>query len=162
MSFKLKVTGLKELDRATQALARQISPQIGIADALEDGAWIIALEARDNATMQGLIESGELIDSIKPRKINQYRVDVVVGVPYGAAHEFGVTVTITPKQRRFFWAMYKRTEAGLWKALALSITYTIPARPYLRPAIDSHKPYVYEAVGKKVVENLKLSIQRAK
>ena len=162
MSFKLKVTGMKELDRVTQALARQISPQAGIADALEDGAWVIALEARDNAARQGLVKSGELIDSIKPRKINQYRVDVIVGVAYGAAHEFGVTVTITPKQRRFFWAMYKQTGADLWKALALSTTYTIPARPYLRPAIDTRKKVAYDVIGRKVVQNLKLTIQRAK
>lgn len=153
---------MKELDRATKAMARQISPQIGIADALEDGAWVIAMEARDNAARQGLIKSGELIDSIKPIKINQYRVDVIVGVAYGAAHEFGVTVTITPKQRRFFWAMHMQTGADLWKALALSTTYTIPARPYLRPAIDTRKKVAYVAIGRKVVENLKLTLQRVK
>ena len=159
MSFKLKVTGMGELDRATKALARTISPQVGIADALEEGAWIIALEARDNAARQGLIKSGELMDSIKPKKINQYRVDVIVGVPYGAAHEFGVTVTITPKQRRFFWAMRKLTGDDMWLALALSITYTIPARPYLRPAIDTRKRFAYNAIGRSVRRKIEQALK---
>ena len=153
MSFKLEVLGIKDLKRNLNAIAKQISPQAGIADAVEDGAWIIALEARDNAVRQGLFKSGALIDSIRPRKINQYRVDVLVDVPYGAAHEFGVTVIITDKQRRFFWAMFMTTGDPMWKALALSMTYTIPARPYLRPAIDARKRVAIGAMGKSVVKN---------
>lgn len=150
MSFKLQATGVKDLQRNLNAIAKLISPQAGIADSVEDGAWVIALEARDNAVRQGLIRSGELIDSIAPIKINQYRVDVRVKVPYGAAHEFGVTVTITPKQRRFFWAMFMTTNDPMWKALALSVTYTIPARPYLRPAIDARKAVAVGVIGRSV------------
>ncbi len=96
------------------------------------------------------------------RTSSGFEVDVIVGVVYGAAHEFGVTVTITPKQRRFFWAMFKKTETDMWRALALSTTYTIPARPYLRPAIDTRKKVAYDVIGRKVVQNFKLTIQRAK
>lgn len=150
MSFKLKATGVKDLQRNLNAIAKLISPQGEIADSVEDGAWVIALEARDNAVRQGLFKSGALIDSIRPLKINQYRVDVMVGVPYGAAHEFGVTVIISPKQKRFFWAMWYSTRDPMWKALALSVKYTIPARPYLRPAIDARKRVAMEVVGRSV------------
>lgn len=160
MSFRLKaVKGTKELDTKLARLARKISPQSGIADVMETGAWIIALEARDNAVKQGLFKSGELVDSIKPVKINQYRVDIRVGVPYGAAHEFGVTVVITDKQRRFFWYMYITTGDTMWKALALSISYTIPARPYLRPAIDNRKRIALEATGRAMLEKIRRTVK---
>lgn len=155
MSFKLKATGFGQLDRNLRAIAIEFSPQAGIADSLEDGAWVIALQARDNAVAQGLIRSGELIDTIVPRKINQFRVDVEVGVIYGAAHEFGVTVTITPKQRRFFWYMFIQTRDEMWLALALSTTYTIPARPYLRPAIDERSRVAIDVVGQSIVKKAK-------
>lgn len=152
MTFKLKATGFGQLDRNMRAIAKEFSPQAGIADNLEDGAWMIALAARDNAVQQGLFLSGELIDSIKPRKINQFRVDVEVGVPYGAAHEFGVTVTITEKQRGFFWYMFSQTGNEMWRALALSTTYTIPARPYLRPAIDEKSKIAIGVVGQSITK----------
>lgn len=154
MSFKLKVTGFGQLSKNLQAIGGRISPQSGLADCLEDGAWIIALEARDNAVKQGLIKSGALVDSILPVKINQYRVDVRVGVVYGAAHEFGVTVAITPKQRRFFWAMFIQTGDTMWKALALSATYTIPAKPYVRPAIDARKTAALHSVGQSAIKKM--------
>lgn len=142
MSFKVKATGLGQFDKNMRALARQISPQVGIAESLDDGAQVIVRQAKDNAVRQGLIDSGELVDSIVTVKVNQFRVDIRVGVPYGAAHEFGVTVTITPRQRRFFWAMWIKTNDEMWLALALSTTYTIKAKPYVRPAIDESKRLV--------------------
>ena len=154
MSFKLKATGFGELAKNLRAVGIKISPQKGIADSLMDGAWVIALQARDNAVAQGLIKSGALIDSIVPVVINQFRVDIKVGVVYGAAHEFGVTVRITEKQRRFFWAMWRETGDMMWKALALSDTYTIPAKPYVRPAIDERKDVAYIVVGRSIKDKL--------
>lgn len=155
MAFKLEGLSTKVLDDKLKKIALTISPQSGIADSLETGAWIIALQARDNALAQGLYDSGDLVDSIRPRKINQFRVDILVDVPYGAAHEFGVTVMITPKQRRFFWAMYSLTGNDMWKALALSITYTIRAKPYLRPAIDTRKAAAIRAAGRDLMNKIR-------
>lgn len=139
MSFKVKALGFAELDRKFQALGRLVSPQVGVAESLSFGAEVIRIMAMDNAVAQGLIESGALIDSIVTVKVNQYRTDVRVAVPYGAIHEYGGTVTITEKQRGFFWAMWIKTNDPMWKALALSETYTIKARSYVRPAIDEGK-----------------------
>lgn len=150
MTVKTKVVGYKELGAKLEKIAWTIRPQVGLADALEDGAWVIVLGARDNAVRQGLFLTGELIDNILPVKVNQYRVDVRSGAPHGAVHEFGGTFTITDRQRRFFWAMYAQTNDDMWKALALSQTYTIPPRPYLRPAIDEHKQAALQAVGDSV------------
>jgi len=64
-------------------------------------------------------------------------VDIEFDIVYSAVHEYGLyNQVITPRQRRFFWAMWNQTKDEMWKALALSVTYTIPPRPYLRPAID--------------------------
>ena len=57
------------------------------------------------------------------------------------------TFTITERQRRFFWARWYATGDEMWKALALSVTYTIPARPYLRPAIDAERTYAMALVA---------------
>ena len=158
MAFKIKVLNLKQLEQKFVKLGHMI-PGDALADALEDGAWVIALEARDNAVAQGLIDSGDLIDSILPVKINQFRVDVRVNVVYGAAHEFGTTVEITERQRRFFWAKFSETGDDMWKALALSETYTIPARPYLRPAIDNAKVLAMHVTARSLAKKIRRALQ---
>ena len=53
----------------------------------------------------------------------------VIDVPYAAIHEFGgtITVRITDKMRRFFWAKFRETrdEKYKWMALARRQTFTI-------------------------------------
>lgn len=154
MAFRQKVLGLDDLDRNLKAVAGLV-PGGELADALADGAWDIAIRAKQNAKAQGLMDTGDLIASIQPRKINQFRVDVEVGVVYGAVHEFGLeNQVITDRQRRFFWAMHAETGDGMWKALALSDTYTIPARPYLRPAIDTEKRSAIEHAGRSLAHKI--------
>lgn len=85
-----------------------------------------------------------------------YRVKVANEVPYAAIHNEGGTVnpTVTPKMRRFAWAMYHKVTgreknkrktkkagtkenaaAGFWKALALTkkqkLSIKIPKRIFL-------------------------------
>jgi len=154
MAFKQKAFNLLQFEKKIVALGHAI-PGSDLADCIEDGAWVIALQARDNAVAKGLFDTGNLIDGIKPRKINQYRVDVRVDAVYGAAHEFGVTVEITPRQRRFFWAKWSETRNPMWKALALSATYTIPERAYLRPAIDEMKLPAMYVVAKSLEKKIR-------
>jgi phage gpG-like protein len=142
MAYQIEVLGLKDLEKNLKAIAKIIGGN-ELADSLAKGAMEIVWEAQKNVMAQGLYDTMALWKSIHPKKVNQYRVDVEVGndkVVYGAVHEFGLpNQPITDKQRRFFWAMYAKTKDTMWKALALSTTYTIPARPYLRPAIDTQK-----------------------
>lgn len=55
-------------------------------------------------------------------------------------HEYGDERTITPKMRRFFWAMYyaSRGQHEMWAALALTkrTTITYKARPIINPALE--------------------------
>ena len=146
MSVQIKVVGLKDLSANLKAIAAVVRGD-ELADSLALGAQEIVWEAQKNAMAQGLHESGDLHDSIHTRKINQYTVNVEVGVAYGAVHEYGYTGIVTDKQRRFFWAKFVETNDDMWKALALSATYTIPARPYLRPAIDTQKRAAVLTIG---------------
>jgi phage gpG-like protein len=158
MAFQQEVIGLKDLERNLKAIANLV-PGGELADSLADGAWDIAIRAKANAKAHGLFDTYDLIESIQPRKVNQYRVDVEVGVIYGAVHEFGYTGTITDKQRRFFWAMYAETKDEMWKALALSETYTIPERAYLRPAIDTEKRKAIEHAGRSLGDKVKEAVR---
>ena len=139
MAYQHRVLGVKDFDRNLRAITRMVGGD-EMANALEDGAWVIVLEARRNIVSNGLVDTREMHDKTRPRKVNQYTVDVIVDVPYGAVHEYGLQdQVITERQRRFFWAKYIETGDDMWKALALSVTYTIPARPFLRPAVDTKK-----------------------
>ena len=131
-------TGYKELADNCRRIAQVVGPP-SLAESMATGAQEILWQAQLNVMTQGLYESGALHDSGHLEKVNQYRVDVVFGnedVPYAAVHEYGHTQKITPRQRGFFWYKFRETAEAMWKALALSETYTIPARPYLRPAFD--------------------------
>lgn len=139
MALQTEVIGLKDLEANLKAIAAVMSGA-ELADSLAKGAQEIVWQAQQNIMAQGLYDTMEMWENVKIKKINQYRVDVIVDVSYGAVHEYGLeNQIITDKQRRFFWAKYAETEDGMWRALALSMTYSIPAQPYLRPAIDTAK-----------------------
>lgn len=140
MAFRAeRVIGLRDLNENLKRIAKVVG-SMELADSLAKGAQEVVWQAQQNVMKQGLYDTMALHDSIHSRKINQYRVDIEVGVIYGAVHEYGLEKqVITDRQRRFFWAKYAETGDEMWKALALSVTYTIPARPYLRPAVDEMK-----------------------
>jgi len=131
--------GYKELSDNCKRIA-QVIGGASLADSMATGAQEVLWQAQLNIMTQGLHETGALHDSGHLEKVNQYRVDVTFGskdVPYAAVHEYGLpNQEITLKQRGFFWYKFRETAETMWKGLALSETYTIPARPYLRPAFD--------------------------
>lgn len=138
--FKMtNVIGVKKVEEAFGRIFNGFKPSVR-ADILMVGAEVIAEGARDNILDRGLVKEGTLYDSVKAYKVNQWAAGVRVDAAHGAVHEFGLeNQPITEKQRRFFWAMWAQTGDEMWKALALSVTYTIPARPYLRPAVVEKK-----------------------
>lgn len=84
---------------------------------------------------QILRKRGTLKNAI--RKIKAERSKVVVGVgadvKYAALQNNGGQVLITPKMRRYFWAMYKQTGQEYYKGLALTKKkhLDIPARKFI-------------------------------
>jgi len=152
MSLRTEITGADALIAGIQQYAKSVGGT-NMANALGAGAQVIVEAAQENILEQELYDTGELYDSVKWVRVNQYRVDLRVDAPHAAAHEYGYgggkEVIITDRQRGFFWHMWYETDNSMWKALALSTTYTlaaIPARPYFRPAIDETKKQVALAI----------------
>jgi len=136
---KERVTGVKELTGYFRGLAKEAPGKL-TSRAVRAGAEVILGAAQANVRANFENQTGALEHSGKVVMVNQYTANVEFDIVYSAVHEYGLeNQVITPRQRRFFWAKFSETGETMWKALALSRTYTIPARPYLRPAIDSHK-----------------------
>jgi phage gpG-like protein len=76
------------------------------------------------------LRKGIKIKSATPRKVT---VGVDANIKYAKIHNQGGKLEITPKMRRYFWAMYKQTGKGYYKGLALTkkTHFEIPARPYI-------------------------------
>lgn len=140
---KTDVVGIKDL----QAKFQDMATRVGGAERAEiclRGAEVIAEETRRNIIKRGLIEEGHLLGSVEAFKVNQWTAGVAVGrnseaAAYAATHEHGLEKQpITAKQRGYFmW----RCSAGedMFCVLANKETYTIPKRPFLRPAVMSAK-----------------------
>lgn len=118
-----------------------------------------------------LIGRGRLVRSIKPVPTKGI-ARVVASEPYAAIHQKGGEIKITPKMRKFFWAMHykyrkrkarrvkdslapKRKEnsiAAYWKALALKKgSIIIPARPYMvtsKRIVDNVNDHVFDKLNK--------------
>ncbi len=109
-----------------------------------------------------------------------YRVKVANEVPYAAIHNEGGTVnpTVTPKMRRFAWAMYHKATgrekskrktkkagtkenaaAGFWKALALTkkqkLSIKIPKRRFLGESAELTRK-INEKTEQEITKILKL------
>ena len=133
------VIGLSDLVGKFQAMAKELSGEARSELALR-GAEVIVDSVKQKIVQQGLVLEGELLNSVIATKINQWTAGAEVNMPYAAVHEYGLRDhVITDRQRAFFWTMYGGTGDKMWKCLALSTTYTIPARPYFRPGIDDGK-----------------------
>lgn len=88
-----------------------------------------------------LVKTGALRRSIRVLKVGRNYVEIGSKLDYARIHNEGGTVTqtikITPKMRKFFWAMYYQNgKDEKWKAMALkkgSIrrTVSIPQRKFL-------------------------------
>lgn len=145
-SYRASVVGAKELEAQFGEILHAFKPP-QIAQILLRGAEELVGVVQDHILQQGLVDSGEMYDSVKAVKINQWTAGVEVSVPYAAVHEFGLQHQVaTAKQIRFFWAMFGDTGDSMWRALALKGWYTIPARPYFRPAVDEGKHAALEAI----------------
>lgn len=149
-AINVRVVGLRELDFAFREAARAVGTR-GKKRAGVAAGEVILERAKENIRTKlyrnrtgALEESGHIDESGR-------WPEVVFDAVYAAVHEYGLeNQPITAKQRAFFWAMWYETGEEMWKALALSTTYTIPARPYLRPAYDEARDEAIQEMGKAI------------
>lgn len=104
-----------------------------------------------------LVKSGTLRRGVKILRTNGSRTVIGVGaeIPYAKIHNQGGKIKITPKMRRYFWAMYyqlaekddegkvisESEEAKFWKNMALTkkTHITMPQRQYIGPSFGLEK-----------------------
>lgn len=116
-----------------------------------------------------LIKTGRGRRSIRVSRQTPKTVEVTTDLIYMKAHNDGETITmqITPRMRRFFWAMHYKFEADgegnliipedqvKWKWLALkkgnTITFTMPQRQFIGPS---------EEIDRRLVEVISAELQK--
>lgn len=115
-------------------------------------------ETRESRGKKVLLRSGNMADSMKILVLT--RDSAKIGYPpgtvgkYAALHNQGGTIAVTPKMKKYFWAMYEKSgkqtgksggnmqamgDAGFWKAMALKKTGSqirIPKREFMRVTPD--------------------------
>lgn len=85
---------------------------------------------RKTLTKTRRLRRGIKIISVTPRKVT---VGVDSSIKYAKIHNQGGKLEITPKMRRYFWAMFKQTGDSFYKGMALTkkTHFDMPARPFI-------------------------------
>jgi HK97 gp10 family phage protein len=155
------VSGMVELTQNLKELAKLVSGE-ELEHALMQGGFVIEAAAKENVTEQDLIDTGNLRDGITTEAVTHELVEVGPQAEYGAIHEFGGEVhpRVTSKMRGWAFAMFRETGNDMYLGIALTkketLNITIPARPYMRPAMDENETLVLEKIG----QDLERSISR--
>ena len=105
-----------------------------ILKALLAGGEVVRNHAKLNIHAQELVDTGNLLNSISVQEGSGGKSDATVeigtNVEYAAIHEFGGAIHQT----------------NAW-GKGITQTIHIPARPYLRPALDENEGSIKDAVG---------------
>lgn len=105
-----------------------------------------------------LMVTGKLRRSIRSR-IEADSITWETSEKYAAIHNFGGTITVTAKMKKFFWYKYKVTKDDAWKWMALMKTgakITIPQRQFLgdHPEVRKRAEAVIQRNLKKAADDL--------
>lgn len=143
---------IENLDRLLQQLEALAGLPDGAAmeKALLAGGEIVAKAARRNVLARGLVRTRELHDSIGATAVNEK--NVVIGTPLGwraRIHEMGGVVSA----KRAPFLMFPI--GGAWKKVK---QVSIPARPFLRPALVDNVGAVLEAVAEELLEEMRKEV----
>lgn len=143
----MQITVSWDMSEVNKMMKRMENAGISGTTSLVQGAGIIEAAAKVNLNAQGLHKTGQLGDSIQIYDKEAWSVKVGSrGVIYAAIHEFGGIISA------------KRAKALHWigkdgkDIFAKSVR--IPARPYLRPAVDENQKQITRAIGDDVKRKL--------
>lgn len=136
-------------------LAGDTLSQIAVEDYMRQGG------ERGGRTIRKV--SGRLAGAVRSGRTNlsvvrgRLQVQKIIANWYARGHEFGATrtVRVTQRMRRYAWRQYFETGDERWKGLAITkkdtITFRIPRRPFLEPALRDTSP-VIAAEATRIVE----------
>ena len=136
---KLAETVMKDLPKNTSEKARAFFLSSFIKQGFTDTSFIPWVKRKDDFSHKLLQQSLALKNSINITKADFESVEITAGegINYGAIHNEGgtITVKVTPKMKKFFWAMFYKTGVEKWKFLALTkkenFLIKIPKRQFI-------------------------------
>lgn len=136
---KLAEEVMKDLPKTVSEKARAHFISSFIKQGFTDTSFIPWVKRKDDLTHKLLQQSLALKNSINITKADFKEIEITAGqgINYGAIHNEGgtITVKVTPKMRKFFWAMWYKTEVEKWKFLAMtkkeSFVMKIPKRQFI-------------------------------
>lgn len=136
---KLAEEVMKNLPKNASEKARAFFIGSFIKQGFTDTSFIPWVKRKDDFTHKLLQQSLALKNSINITQADFKNIEITAGagINYGAIHNEGgtITVKVTPKMKKFFWAMYKKTEVEKWKFLALTkkenFIIKIPKRQFI-------------------------------
>lgn len=114
------------------------------------GLYVTAV-AKLNARRQGIIDTGRLINSIRYEFFRDGDINGIqvgsFGVPYAAAHEFGVKgAERVLRMRRAFFASRRGMPKGNYRNKRVMLKNEFKARPYLRPALAYSRVFITDTL----------------
>ncbi|MGC4130170.1 MAG: phage virion morphogenesis protein [Bergeyella sp.] len=136
---KLSEGVMKDLPKKVSEEACNFFMASFIKEGFTDTSFIPWVKRKDDFTHKLLQQSLALKASIKIETATLDKIEISAGngLKYAAIHNEGGTITIkiTPKMRKYFWYMFKKTEDEKWKWMALSkkdvMTVKIPKRQFI-------------------------------
>lgn len=148
-AVKVEIINMTEFEAALSKLSDAVR-QNALREAIDAGGFELEAEIKTQIDKQGLRDTGNLINSVqkKPAKVSDTHAEVEVGtnVIYAAVHEWGGVI-----KARAAKALRFKTKDGNW---VTTKSVTIPARPYMRPAIDLGKERIQQAIANVLRRNI--------
>lgn len=136
-----RVINLAEFRSAMEKVSSSMG-ETALRAAINAGAHQMEALIKLKISSIGLVDKGVLINSIQKKDVTvtatSAKATVGTNVVYAAIHEFGGV--IVPRHAA---ALVFRTKDGMWHTVKRVV---MPARPYMRPAIDGGKNRIEQAV----------------
>jgi HK97 gp10 family phage protein len=141
----IKIEGLDKFQAKLSRMSKAAASE-KILDSLEAGARVIEAHAKNNAREKlNKNPTGFLTNSIGVKREGKSVLVGVFGVVYAKIHEFGGVIKARAAKLLVF---------RIGGKLIRTKSVHIPARPYLRPAVDENMPAINEAIGDAMAELL--------
>ena len=136
---KMAENVMKEMPKKASEQARAFFLGSFIKEGFTDTSFIPWVKRKDDLSHKLLSQSYALKNSINITKANFEEIEIIAGegINYAAIHNEGgtITVKVTPKMKKFFWAMFYKTGENKWKFLALTkkenFMIKIPKRQFI-------------------------------
>ena len=138
-----------------------------IKEGFTDISFIAWPKRQDTLTQKLLSQSLQLRNSIKVERADMRQVVVSAGegLPYAEIHNNGGTimVSVTPKMRKFFWFMFKKTGDIKYKWMALTkkekLSIHIPQRQFIGESFTLDKKIDALAIARIIKEQKNLNFK---